>query len=67
MHEHALFELLEDRILFSGTLETGFGDFGVDPGRLVASSLVTAENTQTENGPLLGGVDLLDITADYSL
>ena len=61
MHERTLFEALEERILRSASLETGFDDLGVDPGRLVASALIIAGDAGAEIGPVLGAVDLLDI------
>ncbi len=61
MHERTLFEALENRILFSASLETGFGDVGVDPGRLVASALISTADAGAEISPVLGAVDLLDI------
>jgi len=66
MHERTLLELLEERILLSGALETGFGDFGVAPGRLVASALISTTDARSEIGPIIGAVDLLDMTPSIS-
>ncbi|MDP6545038.1 MAG: LEPR-XLL domain-containing protein [Phycisphaerae bacterium] len=64
MRQHTLFEVLEQRILMSGTLETGLAELGVDPSGILLSTLPTASSSRVEFGPVLGGVDLLNITAD---
>ncbi len=61
MNERTLFEALENRILFSASLETGFGDLGLDPGAIVTSTLISAGDTGAEIGPIIGAVDLLDL------
>lgn len=48
----------------SGTLETGLAELGVDPSGILLSTLPTASSSRVEFGPVLGGVDLLNITAD---
>ena len=63
MRQHTLFEVLEEQILLSGTLEMGFGDLGVDPGAIVASVLVSVTGADGEASPIIGSVDLLDIAA----
>ncbi|MDP6543926.1 MAG: LEPR-XLL domain-containing protein [Phycisphaerae bacterium] len=66
MHEHTLFEVLEERILLSGSLNVvgaAFFDLGDDAETLTANALVNVGNSRPEIGPILGGVDLLDLTA----